>query len=570
MRKTLTTAVAALAVGSLALTGCGQKNQSGGDQNKGDKATSASAPLAALNIKPRDQIKDGGTLRLTITTLPTGWNPMQVDNNSVDLKTTIWQFIGVNNFDIAEDGTPKPNPNYIESVKVDTKDGKQVVTLHLNPKAKWNSGRTIDYTDYQATWKSSNGENDKFLPTTTDGFNQVTSVEKGAKDTDVVIKYKATYPDWTATWSNVLPKEGISDPNTFNSGWKTPNPDWFTGPFTPTKVDQASKTLTVKRNDKWWGDKAKLDTVTFKAMNNATQTKAFANKEIDAASGIVTKDGYQTAKKRPDAEMRQAGSLQWRHFTFNAKSASLSDKEVRQAIVKGINRPAIAKSDLAGLPVQADSVMLGNHFFMPGQPGYKDNSGDYKYDPKAAEKQLEDAGWKKQGDYRVKDGKTLMINYAQLTGVPTSENEGALFKQDMAKIGVKVNLVNTPSDSFTQTLSSHSFDVIAFAWNGTPYPMANVRQIYGASAEGSKKPSQSNFSQIIDPEVEKLIPQIDTEMDVNKRRELTNEADKHIWDDVMVLPLYRRIMFSGAPKNLANYGSATFQSTRGEDIGYVK
>ena len=570
MRKTLTTAVAALAVGSLALTGCGQKNQSGGDQNKSDKATSASAPLAALNIKPRDQIKDGGTLRLTITTLPTGWNPMQVDNNSVDLQPTIWQFIGVNNFDIAEDGTPKPNPNYIESVKVDTKDGKQVVTLHLNPKAKWNSGRTIDYTDYQATWKSSNGENDKFLPATTDGFNQVTSVEKGAKDTDVVIKYKATYPDWTATWSSVLPKEGISDPNTFNSGWKTPNPDWFTGPFTPTKVDQASKTLTVKRNDKWWGDKAKLDTVTFKAMEDAAKTKAFANKEIDAASGIVTKDGYQTAKKRPDAEMRQAGSLQWRHFTFNAKSASLSDKEVRQAIVKGINRPAIAKSDLAGLPVQADSVMLGNHFFMPGQPGYKDNSGDFKYDPKAAEKQLEDAGWKKQGDYRVKDGKTLTVNYAQLTGVPTSENEGALFKQDMAKIGVKVNLVNTPSSDMQKVLTNHSFDVIAFTWQGTPYPMANVRQIYGAAAEGSKKPSQSNFSQIIDPEVEKLIPQIDTEMDVNKRRELTNEADKHIWDDVMVLPLYRRIMFSGAPKNLANYGSATFQRTRGEDIGYVK
>ena len=506
MRKTLTTAVAALAVGSLALTGCGQKNQSGGDQNKGDKATSASAPLAALNIKPRDQIKDGGTLRLTITTLPTGWNPMQVDNNSVDLQTTIWQFIGVNNFDIAEDGTPKPNPNYIESVKVDTKDGKQVVTLHLNPKAKWNSGRTIDYTDYQATWKSSNGENDKFLPATTDGFNQVTSVEKGDKDTDVVIKYKATYPDWTATWSNVLPKEGISDPNTFNSGWKTPNPDWFTGPFTPTKVDQASKTLTVKRNDKWWGDKAKLDTVTFKAMEDAAKTKAFANKEIDVADIIITKDGYETAKKRDDADMRAAGSLQWRHFTFNAKS----------------------------------------------------------------EKQLDEAGWKKQGDYRVKDGKTLTVNYAQLTGVPTSENEGALFKQDMAKIGVKVNLVNTPSSDMQKVLTNHSFDVIAFTWQGTPYPMANVRQIYGAAAEGSKKPSQSNFSQIIDPEVEKLIPQIDTEMDVNKRRELTNEADKHIWDDVMVLPLYRRIMFSGAPKNLANYGSATFQSTRGEDIGYVK
>ena len=224
MRKTLTTAVAALAVGSLVLTGCGQKNRSGGNQN-GDKTTSASAPLAALNIKPRDQVKDGGTLRLAISTLPTSWNPMHIDNNLVDLDSIIWQFIGANNFDIAEDGTPKPNPNYIESAKVDTKDGKQVVTLHLNPKATWNSGRTIDYTDYQATWKSSNGENDEFLPSTTDGFKQITSVEKGDKNTDVVIKYKSTYPDWTATWRNVMPKEGVSDPDTFNFGWKKPNPD---------------------------------------------------------------------------------------------------------------------------------------------------------------------------------------------------------------------------------------------------------------------------------------------------------------------------------------------------------
>ena len=570
MRKTLTTAVAALAVGSLALSGCGQKNQSGGDQNKGDKTTSASAPLAALNIKPRDQIKDGGTLRLTITMLPTGWNPMQVDNNTVDLNSIIWQFIGVNNFDITEDGTPKPNPNYIKSVTVDTKGGKQVVTLHLNPKAKWNSGRTIDYTDYRATWKSSNGENDKFLPSTTDGFNQISSVEKGDKDTDVVITYKTTYPDWTTVLSTVLPKEGVKDPHTFNDGWKTLNPDWFTGPFIPMKIDEASKTLTVKRNGKWWGDKSKLDTVSFKAMDSATQTKAFANKEIDAASNITTEDGYRTVQKRPDVEMRQAGSVQWRHFTFNTKSTMLSDKKVRQAIVKGINRPAIARSDLAGLPVSPDTLMLGNHLFMPGQAGYRDNSADYKYDPEAAKKGLDEAGWKKQGDYRVKDGKTLTINYVQLTGVPTSENEGALFKQDMAKIGVKVNLVNTPSDSFTQTLSSHSYDVIAFTWNGTAYPMANIRQIYGAAAEGSKQPSQSNFAQIVDPEVEKLISKIDTESDVSKRRELANQADKTIWDDVMTLPLYRRMSLTAVPKNLANFGASTFQTVRAEDIGFQK
>lgn len=571
MRKPVMTAIAFLAVGSLALTGCGQKNQS----SSSSSASSApkALPLAQMNPAQRDQVKDGGTLRFAISQLPTAWNGFEVDNNNVDLNSTIWNFVGATNFDIGKDAAATPNKNFLQSYdvkKASDNGGHQQVTLHLNPNAKWNSGRTIDYTDYVATWKANNGSNPAFKPATTDGFNQITSITKGDKPTDVVMTFKTSYPDWTATWSTVLPKEGASSPAVFNSGWKTFNPNWFTGPFTLDKVDQAQKTLTVKRNDKWWGDKAKLDSVSFKELDDATTTKAFANKEIDVVSTIITKDGYDTAKKRTDGELREAGSPQWRHFTFNTRSNGLTDKAVRQAIVKGINRQAIAKSDLAGLPVDGNAVMLGNHFFMPGQAGYKDNSTDYNYDPEQAKKELDAAGWKLNGNVREKDGKKLTIDYAMLTGVPTSENEGALLKQNMAAIGVTVNLVNTPSDSMNQVLSSHSFGIIAFTWQSTPYPMNNVRQIYGAASEGSKEASQSNFSQLVDPQIEKLIPQIDTEEDVTKRQDLTNQVDKIIWDNVMTLPLYRRVQFSAVPKNLANFGASTFQSYRSEDIGFTK
>lgn len=157
-----------------------------------------------------------------------------------------------------------------------------------------------------------------------------------------------------------------------------------------------------------------------------------------------------------------------------------------------------------------------------------------------------------------------------LTGVPTSENEGALLKQNMAAIGVTVNLVNTPSDSMNDVLTNHSFGIIAFTWQGTPYPMNNVRQIYGAASEGSSKASESNFSQLVDPKLEKLIPQIDTEEDQTKRIALTNQADKIIWDNVMTTPLYRRAQFAAVPKNLANYGAATFQTVPTQDIGFEK
>lgn len=46
---------------------------------------------------------------------------------------------------------------------------------------------------------------------------------------------------------------------------------------------------------------------------------------------------------------------------------------MRQAIQLGINRQAIAQSDLQGLnwPI----ALLNNHFFMNTQEGYQDNAG---------------------------------------------------------------------------------------------------------------------------------------------------------------------------------------------------
>ena len=69
MRKAIVTPVAVLAVLVMALTGCGQKNQSGGSKQSG--VTSESAPMAQLNVVDRGQLKDGGTLRLALEQLPT-------------------------------------------------------------------------------------------------------------------------------------------------------------------------------------------------------------------------------------------------------------------------------------------------------------------------------------------------------------------------------------------------------------------------------------------------------------------------------------------------------------------
>ncbi len=85
----------------------------------------------------------------------------------------------------------------------------------------------------------------------------------------------------------------------------------------------------------------------------------------------------------PDISIRRTPGLQWYHFTFNGAPGSiLSDKALRLAVAKGIDRQAIADVTQRGLVDKP--VPLNNHVYVAGQKGYQDNSAVVAYDPEKA------------------------------------------------------------------------------------------------------------------------------------------------------------------------------------------
>ncbi|MDO4792292.1 MAG: ABC transporter family substrate-binding protein [Buchananella hordeovulneris] len=543
------------AAGALALAGCSAGTDGGAEADGGHPAS---------NINPKDvsELADGGTMRLAIAADVEQWNRPHVNGNTGDVRDLMDHLLP-QNFIISDAAVATPNPNFVESAEAMEKDGKTVVTLKLNPKAVWNDGTPITVADYVATWKSCNGENTAFECASTDGLSQTESVEKGADEFEVVWTFAGPYPDWTAVLSIVYHRDSAANPEVFNTAQiSEPNQKWLTGPYAFTKIDKATKTYEYGRNPNWWGTPAKLDSIVIGVVPAEGQANSFANKELDVAQAIDSSQ-YETLAKRADAELRGALSPQWRHFTFNSTAGLMKDVELRRAIVKGINRAAIAESDLAGLPVKPETLMLGNHFFMPGQEGYQDNSGDYNYNPEKAKEELEALGWKPGADgIREKDGQRLTIKYAMLTGIFTSENEGKLLQAQLKDIGVEVELVPSDPGNFGTMLSSGSFEITAFTWVGTPYPMNNVGQIYGSN-------SASNYAKINDPKVDEYVEKIAVETDRAERIKLTNEVDKLIWDNVHTLPIYNRVLFVGVPKNLANYGSFGISSVDVATWGYL-
>lgn len=536
-----------------ALAACAKSEDSGGGGGE-----------AAVNTQEVSSLQDGGTLKFSITGPIDNWNIGTAVGNSVDLRK-IMNWVSPFFLDWAEDGTPSANPDFYTTFEASDETGKTVVTLELNPKAVWGSGRAIDSEDIKESLI--HGKDNTYNWASTDGIEHVESVETPSA-TKAVVTFDAIMPDWTSYVSGVSPKELMKEATTFNdalAGHGAFNNDYFTGPFKVDSWDEASQTVTVVRNDKWWGEAPKIESLTFQVLDTAAEATSFANKAIDVLDYIVSNDVYQQCAGREDAEIRQNFGLQWRHFTLNTTTGFLSDQKVRQAVMLACDRRAIAESDLAGLPVEVDKVLLGNRFFMPNQTGYQDNSGPWAHDAEAAKKLLDEAGWVEGPDgVREKNGEKATFKFVHSVGVTTSQNEAQLLQAQLQEVGIEMTIEATPVDQWQiGVLDPKAFNMVAFTWNGTQYPMANIGQIYGTG-------SQSNYSGMSDPEVDKLIEQIASETDETKRIELTNKVDVKLWEDVMNFPIYERTQFTAVPKKLANFGANGLASFRPEKVGFTK
>ena len=550
-----------LVVGGLALTlaACGGpvSTPSAGASSGGSAAPVADAGWD-INEMARDQLTGGeftGSISHPIST----WNVTSVEGNDAEL-TPLQSPISPIYYSYTGAGDPIMSKDFLVSAEPVVTAGKLVVTMKLNPTAVWNDGEVIGADDWIATWKALNGSNEKFTAASTDGWTQIETVAAGADQQEVIVTFKTTYPDWIAVVADgPLRAEGATTPEVFNDGWKEYKAEYFTGPFKVENWDKTSGNVTMVPNEKWWGEKPLLTKLTWKQIASDGLAAAFANQELDYYDIGADPDGYSQASNAQNSKVRVAAGPNFRHFTFNTKAPFLDDLNVRQAIVMGLDRTIIAKSDLAGLP--GDQVPLNNNLYVSNQTGYVDQgkATGIDFDVDGAKGKLDAAGWMldEASGFRKKDGKQLDVEFAVLGGVSASENEGLQAQKMLKDIGVNLKLrtVDVNKD-WPGVLIEHKFGIVAFSWIGTPYPLRNIGQIYGGTTKDGKfAANESNFAQLDITKVNELLPAIDTEMDAAKRAELGNQAAQEIWTQVHTLPLYQRPMLIGVREKLANIGA---------------
>ena len=550
--------VAPLAVGSpvSARDGDTKKDDVGGTGND-------------VNPQPASNIKSGGTMRYVQVSLCPQFNGNAAGGNLADCSTAMGPLLPFFTY-FDGNGNLQVNKDYASSVKVSRVAGKQTVVYALNPKARWSDDKPVNAADFISMWQALNGTNKAFAVISTVGYEKIESVKQGKTQFDVIVTFKETYADWQPLFGGLKPASLTATPDAFNNSWKlAPSPT--AGPFVWGSVDNTAKTITVKANAKWWGEKPYLDQIIFKQVPQAAQIDALLNGEIDYMDVSIDANAVARVKADKGRKVRLDNNVSpvWEHLTFGpvAGNAVTSDQSVRQAIALSLDRQQIATAIQGPIVGKKNATVLNNRIFMKGLYCNQDNSGSLgKQDLKAARELLDKAGWVAGADgIRAKAGKRLSMTLKYPSG-NDARRDIVLLASAMAKeVGIELVPTLVPSaDYFVKHVTQPAnFELAVFAWVGNSYPISSSGNLY-------KQGSAQNFPNIGNAGIDASVAKANAILSLPKRCDIMNKVDKELWTIMPSIPLYQRPNAVAVAAKLANFGAFGYTSLDWTKVGFQK
>jgi peptide/nickel transport system substrate-binding protein len=534
-----TVRVAALLVGlAMVAAACG-----GGDDDTGGGGGEA-------------QIKEGGTLSFASDQEQAGFNPNTAKDNLFALSnivTSIYPSV----YNIHPDFTVQLSSEFMDSAELTSED-PQTVVYKIKQNAAWSDGTPVSADDFIFWWENCNETNKKADCVSTTGYKDIESVTGSDGGKTVTTVYKNKFADWKSLFSQyIVPAHYTKkQPGGWNTGLdKNPEKIPSAGPFIVDSYTPG-QSLTLKRNEKYYGTKAHLDSIVFRYLpESTTQPAALQNNEVDMIYGQPQLDQVKIVEAIPDVTSQINFGLQYEHLDFNTKNPLLADVAVRKAFATGVNVQQIVDRTVKQFSEKA--TILGNRFFMNGQPEYQDHRGSYgNGDIAAAEKLLTDAGYAKGADgIFAKGGQKLSFNISTTAGNALRETQEQLIQAQAKEFGMEIKIKNAEADTlFGKWLPEGNFDIANFAWVGTPFAVSSNQPIFSTG-------SAQNYGKYSNPKVDELFTQAIAELDATKSAELGNQVDQLLWEDMATLPLYQkpqligwRNTFTGIGDNLSSQG----------------
>ena len=278
-----------------------------------------------------------------------------------------------------------------------------------------------------------------------------------------------------------------------------------TGPFKFESWNRGAS-LTLVRNDDYWGTKALLQKVVFKYISDSNaMNNALLAGDIDVVSQLTGPEllgSFANNASFKVLEGRPTGKIM---VAMNNAAGPTKDIRVRHAISYAIDRRAFIDGVQQGHAVAIGSHAVPNN----SEPYYVDLTGVYKQDKAKARQLLADAGYP--------TGLSLRVS---LPPFPYARRAGDILASQLADVGIRLQVENVEFALWLdQTFTKHNYDLTIIN-HSEPRDIGN----YG---------NPKYYWGYDNPQVADLLKQADAEQDQTKRNGLYAQVQRQIATDAV-------------------------------------
>ena len=514
MKIILSLGLAVLVLLSMTVAGCGNKKEetSAGDIKAESKAAESetAGSEAAESEAAESEVQEGGAFIYPVDSDIVAINPLfgGCPERYTMLKPLFDPFYIVSN-----EGT-----RYYLAEKYDVSEDGLTVTLKLRDGMKWHDGEPITADDIVYNFSLASDPRVKEVVGVAFINNQPVQVEK--KD-DLTVEFKL--PEVDAYWITKLGKLQIIAKHIYENEEsvtesalnETPVGN---GPF-KFKAWNKGESLELVRNDDYYRGRAKLDSVTFKVISDASAREiALQNGELSAMP--LTEDTkINKYSKDENYKMYAFDEGRTNYMAFNVVAGVFGDIKARQAIAYALNRDEIVKGGYGSEKV----AIPANSSFSPSSLYYDKDIKSYEQDVDKAKQLIDECGLK---------GKTLRLVYNHLR--PNQKEQALVIQQQLKDYDINIEVTTYDTQGFYSVYINKEGDTTwdlalnGYDSNGDPGVFRHLLRKEGLPCTGSLYVSK---------EKEALWDEADRTLDSAKREELFKKIMQQEKEDYTIYPI---------------------------------
>ncbi len=403
---------------------------------------------------------------------------------------------------ITLDGTTKPQPRIAESYEISA-DGL-TYTFHLRSDAKFHDGTPITADDVK--FSAELYLNSKYQNAQVAGMKDVKVID--AKT--VAFTTETVYSPFLQEVSDIhIASKAYHDKA---SEEDFANKPVGSGPYKFVSHDLGSK-ITLQAFDGYYGDKAPIETVTYKIIpDDTTVGVALQTGEIDFA--VISTSNFSNLDGKPGVVVDKVPMSRFGFVAMNHEKEPFKNVKFRQAVAYAIDRQNMVDLALDGLGTPNSNILSPLRF------GYSDSQPKYDYNPDKAKELLKEMGLATPYDLG-----TLIV-------AEKYKNQAQVLQNDLAAVGLNVQIEILEFNAYLKKLmgGDYGMSVLEMSLEGSTqqFELAFEKQYIGAA----------NNARYSDPEVEKWFVDAVAAIDDTARAEIYNKIFTKVQEDAVYVVLY--------------------------------